>query len=109
MPDNTPTKTPKKYDPSVNLAPAWKPGQSGNPKGRPKSARAKLSESFIKALAKDFKTNGVDAIQALRAENPKGYIDAVGKLVPREDTLTLDGGVAVTHETALDLLNKTEG
>jgi hypothetical protein len=92
MPDNTA----RKQLPKEMREYCFKPGQSGNPKGRPKSARSKLSESFIKALAKDFKKNGVTAIEALRRDNPKGYVDAVGKLVPREDTVEHTGGISVS-------------
>ncbi|WP_458193262.1 DUF5681 domain-containing protein [Bradyrhizobium sp. UFLA05-153] len=29
------------------MAPPWPPGQSGNPAGRPRGSRSKLSESFL--------------------------------------------------------------
>jgi hypothetical protein len=35
----------------------FEPGQSGNPAGRPKGARNKLSEVFLQALAEDFDAN----------------------------------------------------
>ena len=36
-----------------NLKP-FKPGQSGNPKGRPKGARNRLGTQFLEALEADF-------------------------------------------------------
>ena len=58
----------------------WKPGQSGNPAGRPKSARSKLSEDFFKALHEDFEQNGVAAIQIMRAERPQDYAKMIASL-----------------------------
>ena len=40
----------------------WQPGQSGNPSGRPKGARSKLSEGFLNALQADFEQHGPDVI-----------------------------------------------
>ncbi|MGA4923232.1 DUF5681 domain-containing protein, partial [Bacillus subtilis] len=48
----------------------FKPGQSGNPAGRPKGARSRLQENFLAALADDFADHGVDAIQTMRLEKP---------------------------------------
>ena len=46
---------------SSNLKP-FRPGQSGNPKGRPVGARSKLGEAFLEALQDDFATHGAAVI-----------------------------------------------
>lgn len=61
----------------------FKPGQSGNPAGRPPGSRSKLSESYLKALADDFQEHGVKTIQKLREEKPDIYVGAIGKLMPK--------------------------
>ena len=43
-----------------NLKP-FKPGQSGNPKGRPKGARNRLGTKFLEALEADFTKFGTQA------------------------------------------------
>lgn len=45
-------------------------GVSGNPAGRPKSARSKLSEDFFKALAESFANHGAESIELMRVERP---------------------------------------
>ena len=55
----------------------FKKGQSGNPAGRPKGARSKLSEVFLETLEDDFKVNGQQAIEALRRSNPKAYLQII--------------------------------
>lgn len=62
----------------------WKPGQSGNPAGRPKGARSKLSEDFFKALADDFAKHGLDAIVSMRDKNPNEYAKMVAGLMTKE-------------------------
>lgn len=75
--------TPSKYR---GLMPPWQPGQSGNPAGRPKGARNKLSEDFFKALADDFAENGVEAIRVMRAERPGDYAKMIAALQSKEIT-----------------------
>lgn len=65
-------------------APPWKPGQSGNPAGRPKGSRNKLGEEFIRALYDDFTAHGVDVIRAVREEKPDAYLKIVASLMPVE-------------------------
>jgi hypothetical protein len=62
----------------------FKPGQSGNPAGRPKGARNKLGEAFVEALHDDFNANGVKAIERMRAEDPGGYVRVIAGLLPKE-------------------------
>ena len=40
----------------------FKPGQSGNPKGRPKGARNRIGTQFLEALEADFNKFGSQAI-----------------------------------------------
>jgi uncharacterized protein DUF5681 len=51
----------------MNLKP-FKPGQSGNPKGRPKGPRNRLGTQFLEALEADFNRFGPHAI-VLREAN----------------------------------------
>ena len=66
----------------------WGPGQSGNPAGRPKGSRNKLSEDFVAALYTDFQEHGSAAIAACRAEKPDVYVRVIASLLPRDVNLT---------------------
>lgn len=72
----------------------FKPGQSGNPAGKPKGTRHKLTEDFVKALADDFDQHGRDAIVAVRTDDPGKYLDIVAKLVPKDVELNVTGSAA---------------
>ena len=76
--ETAPAKTPKE----ANLRPPWKKGQSGNPKGRPKGSRNKLSESFLKDCRAAWKENGKDALAKMAAERPGDFAKMVAGLVP---------------------------
>ena len=65
-----------------NLKP-WKPGQSGNPSGRPAS-RTTVEADFWKALAADFGANGEKVIVACREKDPVAYFRTVASLMPKE-------------------------
>lgn len=84
-----------------NLMPAWKPGQSGNPAGRPKGARSKLGEEFIDALLKDFLRGGIKAIEGMREEKPNEYARMIASILPKE----IDANVNTNIGEALDDLD----
>jgi hypothetical protein len=65
----------------------WGPGQSGNPAGRPKGSRNKLSEDFVAALYDDFQDHGSAAIAACRAEKPDVYVRVIAGLLPKDMTI----------------------
>jgi hypothetical protein len=62
----------------------FKPGQSGNPAGRPKGSRNKVSEKLLEALAVDFDAHGKDVIEKVRADRPADYLKIVTSLVPKQ-------------------------
>jgi hypothetical protein len=68
---------------TAHLMPPWKPGQSGNPAGRPMQACQRLGEKFIKTLADDFDAYGEEAIRKLRESDPARYAAIVASLMPK--------------------------
>ena len=62
----------------------WQPGQSGNPAGRTRGSRNKLSEEVICALLRDFRKHGEKAIAKVRREQPGVYLRCLTLLIPRE-------------------------
>jgi hypothetical protein len=66
----------------------FKPGQSGNPGGKPAGARNRLQGKFLNALADDFETHGKKAIEACRESDPSAYLRAIVALMPRELEIT---------------------
>jgi hypothetical protein len=69
-------------------ATSFKPGQSGNPAGKPPGSRNRISEAFISAMSDDFDTHGVGVIERVREEDPCTYLKLVAGLVPREYQVT---------------------
>jgi len=62
----------------------WQPGVSGNPAGRLRGSRNKLSEAVICALLRDFSKHGEKAIAKVRRTQPAAYLKILALLVPRE-------------------------
>lgn len=67
---------------------AFKPGQSGNPGGRPVAARNKLQTKFLKELADDFEAHGKEAIEDCREQKPDKYLAVIASLMPKEVEIT---------------------
>ena len=74
-------------EPQQRPAHLWKPGTSGNPAGRPKGSRNRLSEDFVAALYDDFRDHGSAAIAACRAEKPDVYVRVIAGLLSKDMTI----------------------
>jgi hypothetical protein len=72
----------------------WKPGQSGNPRGRARGCRDKLGEAFVVALYADFLLYGQDAVAKARIEKPSAYLTAISRVLPKEVNLQGDAAAA---------------
>ena len=77
------------------------PGFSGNPAGRPKGARHKLSERFLDALLRDFEkaseedeSLGEIAIAAMRADKPNEYARMIASLLAKEVEANISGDMS---------------
>ncbi len=66
-----------------NLRPPWKPGESGNPTGRPKGARVKFGEDFVRQFAKYWEKVGDDALEALYRKNKEAFVKVAVALLPK--------------------------
>jgi hypothetical protein len=67
----------------------WKPGRSGNPRGRPKGSRNKLSEDFLADLHESWLVLGKAALVTAAWTDPVAYVRVVASLVPREFEATV--------------------
>lgn len=68
----------------------FKPGESGNPSGRPKGSRNKLTEDFLKDVLDAWTESGKAAMAAMIADKPSEFVKMVAGLVPKEATLNIN-------------------
>jgi hypothetical protein len=76
-----------------NLIP-WRPGQSGNPKGRPKGSRHKLCEDFIRDLQELWEAHGSDILFAAAKKNPVDIVKVIALLAPKDVKVELGASEA---------------
>ena len=69
------------------------PGQVLNPHGRPKGSRNRLSEKFLESLEQLWEERGREILDRAVEESPATLIAAITKLIPKEATLSIHGGV----------------
>jgi hypothetical protein len=62
----------------------WQRGVSGNPAGRLRGSRNKLSEEVICALLRDFREHGQKTIAKVRQHRPGVWLKIIALLIPRQ-------------------------
>jgi Family of unknown function (DUF5681) len=78
-----------------NLSPPWQPGQSGNPAGRPRGSRSRLSESFLSDFHTVWEEEGIQAIRRCARNDPSTFVRVAASLLPHDINLN----VGVNAET----------
>ncbi len=72
----------------------YKPGQSGNPAGRPKGTRNKLSDDFLKDFHNAWQEHGNGALKKMATEKPAEFVKAAVQLMPRDLHVKADASEA---------------
>jgi len=67
----------------------WKPGQSGNPAGRPVGARQKIEESFLESLRKKWAAEGDAIVDRVAMNNPEKILEVMARVLPKELAVTV--------------------
>jgi hypothetical protein len=86
----------------------FQPGQSGNPKGRPKGARNALGELFLEAMHDDFLEHGAAAIIAVRTEKPDQYLKVVASILPKDLNINVNQTDHMTDEQLVERIRSLD-
>jgi hypothetical protein len=62
----------------------FKPGQSGNPAGRPVGSRVKLEEVFVADLVEAWKLHGKAALDTVATKEPAKFAQIAASVLPKQ-------------------------
>ncbi|MDX0227171.1 DUF5681 domain-containing protein [Sinorhizobium meliloti] len=86
----------------------FKPGQSGNPQGRPKGSRNKLGEQFINDLYEDWQQHGVVTLARVREEKPDQYLKVVASILPKDLNVNINSTDDLTDEQLIERIRSLD-
>jgi len=78
------TKKPETTEKKQRGKNLFKPGQSGNPAGRPKGARHKFTTQFFEDFHEAWKEYGKPALEEAVQKDPVAFVNAAARLMPKE-------------------------
>lgn len=90
------------------LSPAWAPGQSGNPAGRPKGSRNKLGEAFLDDMLADWEKHGKAAIEKVRETKPDAYLKVVAMILPRDLNVNINNMEQLTDDELVERIRSLD-
>ena len=68
----------------------WKPGQSGNPDGRPTGTRNKFSEAACADALADWTANGASTLARVRQDDPSTYLRVLFSIIPKDVAVSIE-------------------
>jgi hypothetical protein len=86
-----PEPEPKKAPVNPGLMPPWQAGESGNPIGRPRGSRNRLSESFLSDFHTVWEEEGLEAIRRCARNDPSTFVRIAASLAPHD--INLNAGI----------------
>ena len=66
---------------------SWKPGQSGNPHGRPPGSKDAITKAFLDTMTTDFEKHGAATVARARERNPNEYLRVIASILPKDQNL----------------------
>jgi Family of unknown function (DUF5681) len=68
----------------------WKPGQTGNPLGRPKGTRNQFSAAFIGDMQASWAQHGANVLEIVARKDPSRYLGIASSLIPKDVALSIE-------------------
>jgi len=86
----------------ANLRPPWKPGESGNPVGRP--ARTKLTEQFVADVSDAWNRHGAKILDNMAQRDGRDFAHLCAKLIPANVVVDLQARTGALDDADMALL-----
>src|SRR5262245_39971320 len=80
-------------EPKQKPAHLFKPGQSGNPAGRPLGSKNKLTEAFWQDFHAAWQELGPEALRRCAIDNPKDFCKIAAMLMPKEVDVAVEATI----------------
>jgi hypothetical protein len=91
---------------STGRAAPWKPGQSGNPLGRPQGARSKFSEQACADALKDWTTNGAATLERVRVTDPSTYLRVLFSIIPKDIAVSIENRTGPMDSAEMQMMRR---
>ncbi|MCK1595488.1 DUF5681 domain-containing protein [Bradyrhizobium sp. 164] len=87
----------------------WKPGQSGNPLGRPQGSRSKFSEAACADALADWTANGKDTLERVRATDPSTYLRVLFSIIPKDIAVSIENRTGPMDSAEMQMMRRLVG
>lgn len=84
----------------------WKPGQSGNPLGRPQGARSKFAEAACADALADWTANGAATLERVRATDPSTYLRVLFSIIPKDIAVLIENRTGPMDTAEMQMMRR---